>query len=58
MFGSESRKERSKRLGFKITLWDDIKVHTKLFLQDIYKFIFPTETILIDMYYEIFQRCQ
>lgn len=53
MFGSESRKERSKRLGFKITLWDDIKVHTKLFLQDVYKFIFPAETILIDMYYEM-----
>lgn len=53
MFGSESRKERSERLGFKITLWDDIKVHTKLFLQDVYKFIFPAETILIDMYYEM-----
>lgn len=53
MFGSKSRKERSERLGFKITLWDDIKVHTKLFLQDVYKFIFPAETILIDMYYEM-----
>ncbi len=53
MFGSKSRKERSERLGFKITLWDDIKVHTKLFLQDVYKFIFPAESILIDMYYEM-----
>lgn len=53
MFGSKSRKERSERLGFKITLWDDIKVHTVLFLQDVYKFIFPTETILINMYYEM-----
>ena len=53
MFGSKSRKERSERLGFKITLWDDIKVHTTLFFQDVYKFIFPTESILIDMYYEM-----
>ena len=53
MFGSKSRKERSERLGFKITLWDDIKVHTTLFLKDVYKFIFPAESILIDMYYEM-----
>lgn len=53
MFGSKSRKERSERLGFKITLRDDIKVHTILFLQDVYKFIFPAESILINMYYEM-----
>ena len=53
MFGSKSRKERSERLGFKITLWDDIKVNTYLFFQAIYRFIFPTETILISMYYNM-----
>lgn len=53
MFGSESRKERSERLGFKITLWDDIKVYTYLFFRAIYHFIFPTETILISMYYNM-----
>ena len=53
MFGSKSRKERSERLGIKISLWDDIKVYIILFLQDVYKFIFPTETILISMYYNM-----
>ena len=53
MFGSESRKERSERLGFKITLWDDIKVYTYLFFRAIYRFIFPAETILISMYYNM-----
>lgn len=53
MFGSESRKEQSERLGIKITLWDDIKVYTYLFFQAIYRFIFPTETILISMYYNM-----
>lgn len=53
MFGSKSRKERSERLGIKISLWDDIKVYIILFLQDVYKFIFPAETILISMYYNM-----
>lgn len=53
MFGSKSRKERSERLGIKISLWDDIKVYTELFFREVYKFIFPTESILINMYYEM-----
>lgn len=53
MFGSESRKEQSERLGIKITLWDDIKVYTYLFFRAIYRFIFPVETILISMYYNM-----
>lgn len=53
MFGSESRKEQSERLGIKITLWDDIKVYTYLFFRAIYRFIFPAETILISMYYNM-----
>ena len=53
MFGSKSRKERSERLGFKITLWDDIKVYTELFFRAVYRFIFPAETILISMYYNM-----
>lgn len=53
MFGSESRKEESERLGIEITLWDDIKVNTYLFFRAIYRFIFPAETILISMYYNM-----
>lgn len=53
MFGSESRKEQSERLGIKITLWDDIRVYTYLFFRAIYRFIFPAETILISMYYNM-----
>ena len=53
MFGSKSRKEQSERLGIKITLWDDIRVYTYLFFRAIYRFIFPAESILINMYYEM-----
>lgn len=50
MFGSKSREERSKRLGIKITLWDDIKVHTEVFSRWLYNVLFPTKKILIDMH--------
>jgi hypothetical protein len=53
MFGTESRKERSTRLGVNITLWDDIKVGFMLFNRWVYNTLFPTRMILVGMFYKM-----
>ena len=50
MFGIESRKERSARLGIDINLLDDIKVELILFARWVYNTMFPTKMLLISMF--------
>ena len=53
MFGIESRKERSERLGIDISLWDDIKVELIIFGRLVYNTMFHTKMILISMFYNM-----
>lgn len=50
MFGIDSRKERTARLGIDITLWDDIKVELIIFARWVYNTMFPTKMLLISMF--------
>lgn len=53
MFGIESRKERSARLGFDINLWEDIKVELIIFGRWVYNTLFHTKMLLISMFHNM-----
>lgn len=53
MFGIESRKERSARLGIDINLWEDIKVELIIFGRWVYNTLFPTKMLLISMFHNM-----
>lgn len=52
-FGRKARKEASERLGFEVTLWLEIRAQAEVFARWVYKKLFPTESILISMYYNM-----
>ena len=52
-FGRKARKEASERLGFEVTLWMEIRAQAEVFARWVYRKLFPTESILISMYYNM-----
>lgn len=55
-FGRKARKEASERLGFEVTLWLEIRAQAEVFARWVYNKLFPTESILISMYYNMINK--
>lgn len=55
-FGRKARKEASERLGFEVTLWMEIRAQAEVFARWVYNKLFPTESILISMYYNMINK--